>query len=85
MEGRGQLVKSVIQGKLVHSISVYSWLIALLKDLEKNIRHFIWSGEKEKRKLVTVAWHKVCKPLNEGGMGMKSLVNLNAAANLKLC
>jgi hypothetical protein len=32
-----------------------------------------------------MAWHKVCTPLNDGGLGIKSLSKLNEATNLKLC
>jgi len=83
--GRIQLVKSVIYSMLTHSITIYSWPISLLKDVEKCVRNFIWSGDVNKRKLVTVAWHKVCKPLDEGGLGIRSLTTLNEASNLKLC
>jgi hypothetical protein len=55
MAGRVQLIKSVIQGMLVHSFSVYSWPTSLIKDLEKWMRNFIWSGDVTQRKLVTVA------------------------------
>jgi hypothetical protein len=42
-------------------------------------------GDIEKRKMVTVAWHKVCKPYDEGGLGIRSLTALNCASNLKFC
>jgi hypothetical protein len=85
MAGRVQLIKSVIQGMLVHSFSVYSWPVSLIKDLEKWMRNFIWSGDVTQRKLVTVAWHKVCCSFSEGGLGIRSLAKLNQANNLKLC
>jgi hypothetical protein len=34
MAGRVQLVKSVIQGMLIHTISIYAWPVSLPKDLE---------------------------------------------------
>ncbi|KAK2424264.1 hypothetical protein QL285_034644 [Trifolium repens] len=83
--GRVQLVRSVIQSMLTYSISIYSWPVSLLKDLEKCIRNFIWSGDIEKRKLVTVSWKKICRPLSQGGLNLRSLISLNNASNLKLC
>lgn len=83
--GRVTLVKSVIQGMLVHSISIYSWPKKLLKDIETWTRNFIWSGDISKRKLVTVSWKNTCKPLSEGGLGIRSLYTLNESTNLKLC
>lgn len=83
--GRVQLVKSVIQSMLLHTMTIYSWPVSLLKDLEKCIRNFIWSGDSSKRKMVTVAWKKVCLDYEEGGLGVKSLISLNEATNLKCC
>ena len=80
MVGRVKLVKSVIQGMLIHTISIYAWPVSLLKDLKKCIRNFIWSGDIEKRKLVTVSWKKVCRPFDEGDLGLRSLVRLNEAS-----
>jgi hypothetical protein len=34
--------------------------------------------------MITVSWHTVCSPINEGGLGIRSLSNLNKASNLKL-
>jgi hypothetical protein len=39
--GRVQLVKSVVQSMLTYNITLYSWLVSLLKDLEKCIKNFI--------------------------------------------
>jgi hypothetical protein len=83
--GRVQLVRSVIQSMLTYSISIYSWPSSLLKDLEKCIRNFIWSGDIEKRKLVTISWKKLCRPMDQGGLNLRSLISLNTASNLKLC
>ncbi|MCH94279.1 putative ribonuclease H protein, partial [Trifolium medium] len=85
MAGRVQLIRSVIQGMMMHTISVYSWPTSLIKDIERWMRNFIWSGDVNQRKLVTVAWHRVCSPFNEGGLGLRSLSKLNEATNLKLC
>lgn len=82
--GRVQLVKSVIHSMLLYSFHVYSWPISLLKQLDNCIRIFIWEGDVKVRKLVTVAWKKVCSPTNEGGLGIHSLRALNEAALLKL-
>jgi len=83
--GRVQLVKSVVQSMLLHCLSIYSWPVKLLKDMEKWMRNFIWSGDVNQRKLVTVAWHKVCTPLKEGGLGLRNLSHINEAGNLKNC
>ena len=83
--GRVQLVKSVIQSMLIHTMTIFSWPISLLREMEKWIKNFIWSGDINKRKLVTVAWKKVCADIEEGGLGIRSLICLNNATNLKQC
>jgi len=83
MAGRIQLVKPVIQNMLQHTMSIYFWPISLLKDIERWIRNFIWSGDTEKKKLITVSWKKVCSNFDEGGLSIKSLIWLNEANNLK--
>ena len=85
MAGRVQMVKSVINNMLLHTMAVYSWPISLLREIERWIKNFIWSGDKDKRKLVIVSWKKVCSDLFEGGLGIKSLICLNEATKLKLC
>jgi len=35
--------------------------------------------------MVTVAWHKCCKPFAERGLGLRSITKLNEASNMKLC
>jgi hypothetical protein len=49
------------------------------------MRNFIWSGDIEKRQLVTISWKNLCKPFIQGGLSIRSLSKLNKATNLKLC
>ncbi|XP_019450653.1 PREDICTED: uncharacterized protein LOC109352923 [Lupinus angustifolius] len=82
--GRVELVKSIIHSMLVFSFHVYLWPSSLLKLIDKSMRNFIWSGDISTRKLVTVAWHKICTPTIEGGLGLRSISDLNQASLLKL-
>lgn len=45
--GRVQLVRSVVQGMLVHTMSIYSWPISLIRQIAKWIKNFIWRHHKE--------------------------------------
>jgi hypothetical protein len=69
----------------IYNITTYAWPVSILKTIEAWRRNFIWSGDINQKKLVIVAWKKVCSPFDEGGLGLRSLVCLNEAANLKLC
>jgi hypothetical protein len=70
---------------LGHTMSIYSWPIKILRDIEKWIKNFIWSGDVTKRKMVTVTWRKICADYDEGVLGIKSLICFNEATNLKMC
>lgn len=82
--GRLQLIKSVVESMMIYSITIYNWPVKLIKELEKYMRNFLWSGDLNSRKLVIVAWKKVCTPIEEGGLGIRSISMLNDATNLKL-
>ncbi|KAL6189533.1 hypothetical protein ACLB2K_040921 [Fragaria x ananassa] len=83
MAGRTQLVQSVFQSMLLHSLSVYHWPVYLVKKLTSWARNFIWSGNIGTRKIVTIHWAQVCAPKLEGGLGIRDLSSLNLAAILK--
>lgn len=78
-------MKTVIHGVMLYSFLVYTWPISLLKIDDRWIRNFIWLGDVNHKKVVTVTWHKVCSPNNEGGLGIRSLRDINNAASLRLC
>ncbi|CAI8593485.1 unnamed protein product [Vicia faba] len=82
--GRVESVKSSIQSMIIHSMSIYDWSVFLLREIEKISRNFIWSGNVLSKKSITVAWKKICKPISEGGLDIRSLLDLNASSNLKL-
>ncbi|KAE9594276.1 hypothetical protein Lalb_Chr18g0052071 [Lupinus albus] len=69
---------------LVYSFHIYSWPAQLIKKVGSNIRNFIWAGDISVRKLVTVAWYKVCSQTNEGRLGLRFLKLLIKSALLKL-
>lgn len=71
-----ELVKSVIFSMLVYSFRVYSWPSNLLNLVDKWIKNFVWSGDLYVRKMITVAWGKICKSFNEGGLGLRSITVL---------
>ncbi|XP_058775611.1 uncharacterized protein LOC131649884 [Vicia villosa] len=84
MAGRVCLVKSIIEGMLNHTIAIYDWPVAILKEIEKAARNFIWSGSTVKRKICVAAWNKICRPKLHGGLGIRSLLRINEDSNLRL-
>jgi len=85
ISGRNSNGKISYRSMMMHTILIYSWPVSIIKYIEKWIRNFIWSGDVNKRKMVTVSWFKCCNPTSEGGLGIRSLSKLNEATNVKLC
>jgi hypothetical protein len=45
---------------LIQTMNVYIWPVSFLREMERWIKKFIWSGDISKRKMVNVVWKKVC-------------------------
>ncbi|XP_042514311.1 uncharacterized protein LOC122088975 [Macadamia integrifolia] len=84
MAGTVELVKSVISGITLHNFSVYWWPSPLIRNLEKWMRNFIWTGEIDSSKATTVKWDTICKPKEEGGLGIRRLREVNMTLIAKL-
>ncbi|XP_043687690.1 uncharacterized protein LOC122638905 [Telopea speciosissima] len=54
--GRVELERSVMLSVPVHNFSIYWWPSSCISIMEKWIRNFIWSGDIETKKAVTVKW-----------------------------
>ena len=55
----------------------------MLKQLGMWLQNFIWLGDINNRKMVTMAWCKLSTPVDEGGLGLRSLKSINQVALLK--
>ncbi|XP_042488955.1 uncharacterized protein LOC122069075 [Macadamia integrifolia] len=84
MAGRVELVRSVISGIPNHNFGIYWWPSALLVTMERWMKNFIWTGEVDTSKPITVKWESVCKPKEEGGLGIRRLRDTNMAMLCKL-
>ena len=72
------------RGVFVHSMMVYSWPRSLLQRMDTCIRNFIWTGDVSSTGNCTVGWDRCCRPKNEGGLGVRSLLVMNDAFNANL-
>ncbi|KAF6161402.1 hypothetical protein GIB67_009281 [Kingdonia uniflora] len=63
---------------------VYKWPRSLIKEGDNILRNYIWTGDPTKRKGVTLKWDKVCKPIQEGDLGVRSLGEVSNAILCKL-
>ncbi|XP_057808807.1 uncharacterized protein LOC131023278 [Salvia miltiorrhiza] len=84
MAGRLCLIKSVIQSSLTHSIMVYRWPRALLEELDRKCRNFLWTGNIQKAATCTVSWDRVSASWDEGGLGVRPFGISNRSFLMKL-
>lgn len=54
-------------------------LKSVIKEIDKRCRVLLWTGESERKRGSAVAWNKVCRRKNEGGIGIKDLEAWNKA------
>ncbi|XP_042482126.1 uncharacterized protein LOC122062568 [Macadamia integrifolia] len=79
MAGRLELVRSVILGMMNHSSVVRWWPSTLIAIMEMWMKNFIWTGEVDSAKNITVRWDVCCRPKDEGGLGLRRLRDINKA------
>ncbi|KAL0416278.1 UNVERIFIED_CONTAM: putative ribonuclease H protein [Sesamum latifolium] len=75
---RVQLLKSVISALNIYWAMAFILPKGVLKAVEARMRKFLWQGGRDSG-AVKVAWIDVCKPLEEGGQGIRRLEPLNRA------
>ncbi|KAL0292135.1 UNVERIFIED_CONTAM: Transposon TX1 uncharacterized protein [Sesamum radiatum] len=76
--GRVQLIKSVLLAFEVYWAMAFLLPKGVIKEIVKRIRTFLWKGNSSSG-YPKVAWESVCKPIEEGGQGMRDILALNRA------
>ncbi|KAJ0711325.1 hypothetical protein HanOQP8_Chr09g0322591 [Helianthus annuus] len=77
--GRLQLINSVLASMYTYWASVFMLPVCIIKDLEKRMRRFLWNGGSQGPVHSKVAWKEVCLPKDEGGLGIRSIMDVNKA------
>lgn len=57
---------------------------SITSKLEQMRRRFLWSGNKEHRKMSLIGYDRLCQPKFVGGLGFKKLALLNKALIMKI-
>ncbi|KAL0420590.1 UNVERIFIED_CONTAM: putative ribonuclease H protein [Sesamum latifolium] len=76
--GRIQLIKLVLMSLNVYWAMAFILPKGVIREVEKCLRSFLWKGTSNVgyRK---VAWHLVCRPIEEGSQGIRDILALNKA------
>ncbi|XP_071694985.1 uncharacterized mitochondrial protein AtMg00310-like [Rutidosis leptorrhynchoides] len=78
-EGRVQLISSVLTAMQIYWCSAFNLPDAIIKDIEKILRGFLWCQGDLKRGKAKLRWDDLCMPKIEGGLGIKRLKYWNIA------
>ena len=82
--GRRILVQHVLTGMTTYTAMAIDFPKWALEAIDKIRKGFLWRGRKEaKGGHCTVAWKKVCRPLDMGGLGISSLTELGWALRMR--
>lgn len=84
MAGRLTLLQSVLEMIPSYAIQTTVFPAALCDELDKLTRKFLWGASGKARRFHSVSWDRVCKPKEEGGLGLKSAHLMNQAYLIKL-
>ncbi|KAK4384361.1 hypothetical protein Sango_3068200 [Sesamum angolense] len=76
--GRVQLIKSVLVSLEVYWAMAFILPKGIIKAIIKKLRTFLWKGTSSSG-YPKVAWEVVCRPIEEGGQGIKDIFALNRA------
>ncbi|KAK4384722.1 hypothetical protein Sango_3032400 [Sesamum angolense] len=76
--GRVQLIKSVLVSLEVYWAMAFILPKGIIKEMIKRLRTFLWKGTSSSG-YPKVAWEIVCRPVEEGGQGIKDIFALNRA------
>ena len=73
------LINSSLSSLLLFLMSFYSLHESLHKEIAKIQSRFYWAGEHDKQKYHMVSWPDICKPREQGGLGIMCSKRMNIA------
>lgn len=82
--GRLMLIKSVIASTTNFCSSAFCLPKACMDDIDSMCSAFLWSGSPNDSTKAKVSWREVCKPREEGGLGVRSISEVSTVFSLQL-
>ena len=77
--GRLILLKAVLAAIPIYYMSIFMMLASVRRHLEKSMRSFLWRGSQldKNQETALVAWSTVCRPVTQGGLGIRHFQHTN--------
>ncbi|KAE8687812.1 Beta-adaptin-like protein A [Hibiscus syriacus] len=79
MAGRLVLIKSVLSSLPIFFLSIFKMLLKVKQKVNTLMSNFLWGESSSKNRNHWVSWQAVCKPLEDGGLGILNLNIINRA------
>jgi len=84
LAGRTTLIQSTIEAIPSYTMQTIKLPRSLCDDIDRKIRRFLWGGTASTRKIHLAHWNIITKPRDMGGLGIRSMRQLNSAQLAKL-
>ncbi|GJR49138.1 RNA-directed DNA polymerase, eukaryota, reverse transcriptase zinc-binding domain protein [Tanacetum coccineum] len=81
--GRVQLISSVLASMQTYWASVYLLPKTVVKEISRVIKNFLWDSTGNGNGKAKIAWKVVCRPKDQGGLGIKPLDEWNEVLLMK--
>lgn len=82
--GKIIMIKHVLQTLPVYLLSAIRPPKRVIKSLHKIFSKYFWGSTIDEKRKQWVAWDRMCLPLEEGGIGFRSLAEISKALFVKL-
>jgi hypothetical protein len=73
IEGRLALINSVMSNMVLYMLSFFLLPKGVLNRLDFFPSRFFWQGDSEKKRYRLAKWSVVCRPKDQGGLGIDDL------------
>lgn len=77
--GKEVLLKAVVTAIPTYAMSCFLLPYRLVDRVTQTMRRFWWSSDPTKNKMAWVAWDKITNSKNDGGLGIRNLMDFNIA------
>ncbi|XP_056686879.1 uncharacterized mitochondrial protein AtMg00310-like [Spinacia oleracea] len=77
--GREIMIKAVAQSLPTYAMSVFKFPSSFCDEMRSLVSQFWWGQKQGERKIHWIAWKKLCRPKEEGGLGFRDFKLFNWA------